>query len=57
MAIFLMRNLISKLELVKKMTLNGSVIRYINRVLQLSPVCILFILRNWFKRYNTENSW
>ena len=37
-------------ELVKKMTLNGSGIRDINRVLQLSPVCILFILRNWFKQ-------
>ncbi len=37
-------------ELVKKMTLNGSGIRDIERVLELSTGCILSILRNWFKK-------
>jgi IS1 family transposase/transposase-like protein len=37
-------------ELLKTMTLNGSGIRDIHRVLQLSIVCILFALRTWFKQ-------
>ena len=37
-------------ELVKSMTLNGSGIRDIQRVLQMSIVCILFVLRTWFKK-------
>jgi IS1 family transposase len=36
-------------RLVRSMTLNGSGIRDIQRVLGLSIVCILFILRLWFK--------
>ena len=40
----------TKKELLKTMTLNGSGIRDIHRVLQLSIVCILFALRTWFKQ-------
>ena len=40
----------TKKELVKTMTLNGSGVRDIHRVLGLSLVCILFVLRNWFKQ-------
>ena len=36
-------------RLVRSMTFNGSGIRDIQRVLGLSIVCILFILRTWFK--------
>jgi len=38
-----------KKESVRKMTLNGSGIRDIQRVLGISIVCILFALRTWFK--------
>jgi hypothetical protein len=34
---------------VRGMTLNGSGIRDIQRVLGMSVVCILFALRTWFK--------
>jgi insertion element IS1 protein InsB len=37
-------------QLVRSMTMNGSGIRDIQRVLGLSIVCILLILRNWFKQ-------
>ncbi len=37
-------------ESIKAMTLNGSGIRDIHRVPQLSIVSILFVLRNWFKQ-------
>lgn len=39
-----------KKGLVRSMTLNGSGIRDIQRVLGLSIVCILFVLRKWFRQ-------
>jgi len=38
--------------MVRSMTLNGSGIRDIQRVLQLSIACILFTLRSWFKQHD-----
>lgn len=35
-------------QLLRFMTLNGSGIRDIAKVLGLSPVCILMVLRRWF---------
>ncbi|MDI9365555.1 MAG: hypothetical protein QM541_11430 [Flavobacterium sp.] len=43
---------LAKKELVKSMTLNGSGIRNISRVLGLSLGCILGVLRIWFKETN-----